>query len=99
MYPEKQITFKGKTQTIKMWAETLNIKTSTLRNRLLIWDKEKALTTPCKKHAGGNFRLITVGGQTLPIGKWAEKLNMNYRSLKYLIDKYGENIIKEKLNA
>lgn len=42
------LTFKGKAQTIKEWADELNIKYGTLRTRVdaYNWSTEKALTTP-----------------------------------------------------
>ena len=42
------ITYNGKTQTAKQWADELGIKYTTLKSRLVIlkWSVEKALTTP-----------------------------------------------------
>ena len=40
------ISYNGKTQTIAQWAEQLGMKHNTLRNRILNWTIEKALTTP-----------------------------------------------------
>lgn len=49
------ITFNGKTQTKKQWAEEYGIKYSTLKMRLgkYHWSVEKALTTPIQKHKIG----------------------------------------------
>ena len=46
------ITYNGKTQTMKEWAEELGIKLSTLSQRInsYRWSDEKALTTPVRKY-------------------------------------------------
>ena len=45
------IRFNGKTQTLAQWSDEINIKMTTLYNRLnaLGWSIEKTLTTPVKK--------------------------------------------------
>jgi len=47
------ITFRGRTQTLKDWADELGFKYTTLSARLRVygWSVEKALTTPVKKGA------------------------------------------------
>lgn len=47
----KEITFRGKTQTISQWAEELNIKKDTLYARLITykWSMEKAFIQPVRK--------------------------------------------------
>lgn len=50
-----QITFQGRTQNIKQWAEELGIVNQTLWARIVIlkWPVDAALTTPTKhKHEG-----------------------------------------------
>lgn len=45
------IEYNGKTQSIKMWAEELQIKYGLLRDRLSHgWDFERAITQPVQKH-------------------------------------------------
>jgi hypothetical protein len=45
------ITFNGQTRSLSEWAQLINIKPGTLRNRLEDnWSIEKALTTPLKKN-------------------------------------------------
>ena len=45
------ITYNGKTQTMKQWADELNINYRTLKSRLNIlgWSVENALNTPIAK--------------------------------------------------
>jgi hypothetical protein len=47
-----QITYKGKTQNIKRWAEELGIYYPTLCQRLRVskWSVDRAFTTPVKHH-------------------------------------------------
>lgn len=49
------LEYKGKKQTMKQWAEELNINYSTLKMRINAyhWSVEKALTTPTQKHKVG----------------------------------------------
>lgn len=51
----KSITYKGKTQNVKQWAEELGINYKTLWNRLFMykWDTERAFNK--KRKAGGNY--------------------------------------------
>lgn len=46
------ITYNGRTQTAKQWAEEVGIRYRTLKSRLVIlkWSAEKALTTPVKNN-------------------------------------------------
>lgn len=46
------ITYNGKTQTLKEWARELGIKNTTLHNRIHYygWSIEKAFTTPVRPH-------------------------------------------------
>lgn len=49
----RDITYNGKTQTIKEWAEEYNIPYRNLYNRLRFdWDMERALTQPIGKPRG-----------------------------------------------
>lgn len=44
------ITYKGKTQSLKLWCEELNLSYSTIKHRIRIlkWNYKKALETPTK---------------------------------------------------
>ena len=47
----KLITYNGKTQSLKLWCEELNLPYNTIKNRVSIlkWDCKKAFETPIKK--------------------------------------------------
>ena len=47
-----KITYDGKTQTLKEWANELGIKNTTLHNRIHYygWSIEKAFTTPVRPY-------------------------------------------------
>ena len=48
--PNRRITFRGETKTLKQWSQKLRIPNTTLHNRLtyLGWTLERAFTTPAR---------------------------------------------------
>ena len=82
------ITFNGKTLTIAQWAKELNISRCVINDRInkLGWSVEDALSIkPNTKTA--SEKLLTLNGETHNIGEWAERLNVNRRTITERIKK------------
>lgn len=76
----KFITFNGKTQTMKQWAEELGINYSALKCRLQVygWDIEKALEKELNETRGKQY---TAFGKTQNIAHWAKEYGINRETL------------------
>jgi len=75
-----QVTYQGKTQSIKQWSNEYNIPYSLLRSRLqeLNWPIKKALTTPVgiTKFKGNSH---TLNGASKPLTDWCKEYNIAHR--------------------
>lgn len=89
------ITYNGKIQTIKEWANELNLNYDMLKARLIDygWTIEKSFNTKSRKR---NI-LFDFEGKTLTLKQWAAELNMSYELLHQRI-KVGWSI-KEALTT
>ncbi len=67
-----RITYKGETMTVSQWADRLEIKLTTLYQRLrkCKWSVERALNEPVQE------RLLTFQGSTRTATEWAHTLNV-----------------------
>lgn len=84
------ITYNGKTQTMKQWADELGINYSTLRSRLNTYDLsvDKAF-----KQVNLHDLLINYKGKNQNLKNWCDELGLNYSSIKSRIQR-GWNPIK-----
>jgi hypothetical protein len=84
------LTFNGKTQCVFAWAEELNIKHSTIFNRLERgWTPEKALTQLIEKRIP---KVYTFNGRTQTLWKWAKTYNIKYSMLHSRINELNWTI-------
>jgi hypothetical protein len=81
----RYLTFRGKTQTLKEWADEIGIKRSCLVARLdtMLWSIEDALTKPVDPSGYNrkNNRMICYNNKTQPLKKWAAELGIEYKAL------------------
>ena len=72
------ITYRGKTQTQKQWADELGINYGTLENRLYIygWDVDKSFNEPIKEPIK-----LSYNKETHTLSEWAEITGINYDCL------------------
>lgn len=68
----KTLTYKGKTKTLKEWANELHLTVQTISRRI-----KKGLPLEPYKH------LITYQGVTKPIREWAKELNISVLTINY----------------
>ena len=80
------ITYNGKSQNLKQWAEELGVSYTMLYQRLYKygWDVEKAFTYD----GVGNRRMITYNGKTQTLKQWAIELGVNYQTLSARLNQY-----------
>ena len=74
------ITYKGKTQTLKQWAEELNIPYYRLRSRFnnCKYDIQKAFS----KETYEQKALYSYKGETKRLCEWCRELGINYQTTK-----------------
>ena len=74
------VSYKGKTQTLKQWCEELSVNYTTVVNRINLyhWDVIKAL----EYRANASERLIAYNGKTQSLTKWCKDLGLNYWTIK-----------------
>ena len=83
----KNITYKGKTQNMKEWADELGFEYHIIQSRItkLGWSVEKAFETPANKLRTTHIRLVEHDGQKQSIAEWSRELRVNYNVLyKYI---------------
>lgn len=82
------LTYKGKTLSMRQWAEETGLPLKRIKSRILNyhWSVEKTLETPDGIKA--NSRMITYHGKTMKMADWARELNLDYKTFKSRI-RYG----------
>lgn len=75
------ITYNGKTQTMKQWAEELGISYEILESRLnkRHWTVEKAF----EKKEYFRFIMIEYKGRTQNLTEWCKELDLNFDKIKW----------------
>lgn len=90
---ERNLTFRGKTQSLREWAIECGIGASALWSRIDRdgWTIEEALTTPILRsqkdrrnprlHLNKAVRMLTANGRTQPLRDWARELGISEQAL------------------
>ncbi|WP_374712976.1 hypothetical protein [Symbiobacterium terraclitae] len=79
----KLVTFRGRTMTLKDWAEELGLPYHLLQVRLTKygWSVERAFTTPAIPQHRSHVRLIEWQGETKSIAEWARFFGISEKLL------------------
>lgn len=87
------LTYNGKTQTIKQWAEEIGLSETCVEQRVNAgWPIERVLTEP--HHDTNRERLITYNGITKRLYEWANELGIKYKVLQNRLDLHHWTIEK-----
>jgi lambda repressor-like predicted transcriptional regulator len=91
------ISYNGKTQCRKDWAEEYGIDNNTLKQRLEHgWSMQEALTLPAyEKHP--RYRLVSYRDRTQTVSAWAREYGLDFRVLFYRLN--HEWSVEEALNT
>lgn len=86
-YRKRDVTFRGETKPLLVWAKELGLHHQTLNSRLYQygWTPEEALTKPIRENAS---TLHEVNGVTKALHEWAREYNVSQRALLYRV-KHG----------
>lgn len=87
----KRLTFNGKTQTIKEWADETGFDRNCIVSRLytLKWSVKDTLTIkpdPSNLYNRENSKIISYQGRSQPLKKWAEEIGIDYKALWYRLN-------------
>lgn len=79
------VTYKGKTQSLKKWAEELNINYNTIRQRLNYYhfSVEYAFEIAENPH----LKMIEYKGKKQSLSAWCKELNLSYSKVKQRLNK------------
>lgn len=83
------MTLNGVTRTMAEWCETLGVKQSSLSHRVQAgWSDEDALTKPFgASDWHPNSRMLTIGGETLPVCQWSKRTGVPVSTIFYRLGK------------
>lgn len=84
------ITFRGKTQCLRDWANEIGINSQTLRGRIVKfgWTPERALISP-PGASRSNERILHHDGKSMSLWRWAKTVGLNAQTIGARLDKYG----------
>lgn len=87
-----RITYNGKTQNLKQWADELGMNYIGLYQRIVVrgWNAERAFSAKEKC----NERRITFNGRTQTMKQWANEYGIKYTTLAARLDRYHWSIEK-----
>lgn len=84
----RDITFKGRVQSIAEWAEEIGISRKLIRDRLEAnWSISKIFSTSVNHH----YHIVEYNGETKTISEWAKYLNIDRKTLRYRLQKWPRN--------
>ena len=81
----KKYRHKGRSLTIREWAEALDIPRQTIITRL-----RRGCTTAQALAPRSTPRTLTVGGQTMTVAEWAEENDVPANTIKWRLLKGGK---------
>lgn len=91
----RNLTFNGKTQCMKDWADEIGVKPHTLLWRIENWGEDKALSTVGPRERSlprQGRRMLTLGEQTMSLSDWAREVGASKQLLRLRIKKHGEQL-------
>ena len=88
----RNITYKGRTQTLKQWCEELQLDYDVIEHRFVQchWTIEQALETKLN----ANIKMIEYDGKIQSLRKWSIDLNIPYNTLYSRVVEMGWSVEK-----
>ena len=76
------LTFDGKSQIVRDWANELGINYQTLMTRLRLgWSVHDVLAVPIDATCRHSKKTLTLDGRTQTLARWAQEVGLSYKTL------------------
>ena len=86
------VTYKGKTQSLKKWAEELDLNYNTIRQRLNQYHFSVEKTFEIKENL--RLKMIEYNGKKQSLSAWCKELKLNYDKVKQRLNKLNWSVEK-----
>lgn len=86
------VTYKGKTQSLKKWAEELDLNYNTIRQRLNQYHFSVEKTFEIKDNL--RLKMIEYNGKKQSLSAWCKELKLNYDKVKQRLNKLNWSVEK-----
>lgn len=86
------ITYKGRTQTLKQWCEELGLPYALTHKRIALrhWEPKRAFETAGNPH----LRMVEYKGRVQPLKTWCKELGLPYETVYYRLNKFHWTVQK-----